>query len=87
MKQNITKAYPAFCNLTGYTQDELIGKSASKLFGVKQEKQNLHQQNKLRKIGVSSMYETQIRAKNNEIIWIIISGAPIYNNQNEVIVI
>ena len=85
LKENITKAYPAFCNLTGYSEVELIGKNAFKLFGIEKEKSNFNEQNKLRQNGKAGMYETQIRVKNNEIKWIIISGAPIYNNENEVI--
>jgi PAS domain S-box-containing protein len=85
LNENITKVYPAFCNLTGYTEQEIMGKNAFKLFGVTEETQNFNEQNELRINGKAGMYETQIRVKNNEIKWIIISGAPIYNNENEVI--
>lgn len=85
LNENITKVYPAFCNLTGYTEQEIMGKNAFKLFGVAEEKQNFNEQNELRINGKTGMYETQIRVKNNEIKWIIISGAPIYNNENEVV--
>jgi PAS domain S-box-containing protein len=85
LDENITKVYPAFSNLTGYTEEEILGKNAFKLFGVKEEKENFIEQNETRKNGIASMYETQIRVKNNEIKWIIISGAPIFNNQNEVV--
>ncbi len=85
LNENITKVYPAFCNLTGYTAEEIIGKNAFQLFGVQEEKEDFNARNELRKKGSASMYETQIRVKNDEIKWIIISGAPIFNSQNEVV--
>jgi PAS domain-containing protein len=38
LNENITKVYPAFSNLTGYTEKEILGKNAFKLFGIKKKK-------------------------------------------------
>ena len=85
LEENITKVYPAFCEMTGYTEQELMGGNARKLLGFIDEEKTFDEQNNLRKEGQSSVYETKIRTKSGEAKWLIISGAPIYNDQNEVV--
>ncbi len=82
LDENITKVYPAFCEMTGYTEDELINGNARELLGFVEEEQTFEEQNNLRKEGESGVYETKIRTKNGEPKWLIISGAPIYNEHN-----
>ena len=81
----LPKCPPQKLIATDASLGEKLGLNAFKLFGITEETQNFNEQNELRINGKSGMYETQIRIKNNEIKWIIISGAPIYNNENEVI--
>jgi PAS domain S-box-containing protein len=82
----ITKAYPSFVKLTGYDEAELLGKKASIIFPDSGPEQIiLNKQNELRKQGKSSVYEIQIQVKNGEKKWIIVSGAPIYDDNNEIV--
>lgn len=85
LNENITKAYPEFCKLTGYTEEELLGTNAKKLLAFDENLIILDQQAQLRKQGISSVYETKIRAKDGSIRWVIISGAPIFGDNNQVI--
>lgn len=85
LDENITKVYPAFCEMTGYTEDELINGNARELLGFVEEEQTFEEQNNLRKEGESGVYETKIRTKNGEPKWLIISGAPIYNEHNAIV--
>ena len=86
LNEVITKVYPSFLTLTGYNEDELLGKSARILL-VDHGRDNiiLDEQNENRKEGKSTVYEVQIKVKNGEKKWIILSGAPIYNENNEIV--
>ena len=85
LEERITKVYPAFSNMTGYSDQELLGKKATDLLALAEDHVQLHQQNELRKQGLSSVYETKIRAKDGSVKYLIISGAPIYDMNNDVV--
>ena len=78
-KNKILKAYPQFCKLSGYTKEELIGKSPSDVFLDEEAKRMVKNQMKDRKQGVSGVYELPIQKKDGTIAWVIISGAPFYD--------
>ena len=75
----IIKAYQWFCRMTGYDEKELIGKDARKVFFSEQHLKLMDQQDDLRVKGEQSIYEIQMRKKNGELIWVLISGAPFYH--------
>jgi len=80
----ITKVYSSFETLTGYTEEELIGKKASDILlkhGDLISDLQLKEQHSLRENGESSIYEIPIIAKNGEEIWLTISGAPLYDDR------
>lgn len=79
----IIKAYPQFCSLVGYEEDELIGESPTFLFLDESSRKIMAEQNEERLKGVSSVYEVPLIKKNGEIAWVIISGAPFYSNQGK----
>ena len=81
----ITKAYPGFCELTGYEAKELIGKSAIELLVENEDKDFLINQTNRRKKGKTDVYEFKIRKKQGDLVWVIISGAPIYDVNNVII--
>lgn len=85
LEENITKVYPAFCDLVGYSENELLGNNARILMVDEGDVSNFDIQNEMRKEGQTSVYEIKIRTKTGDIKWVIISGAPIYNEQNRVI--
>ncbi len=81
LDDRIIKAYPKFCKLTGYNEDELIGKIASEIFIDKEDEelQLMEKEVNARKKGESGVYELQMRKKNGERIWVMISGAAYYD--------
>jgi len=81
----ITRVYDRFCKLTGYKEEELIGKDALETFIVKEFEHILKEQDKNRLDRQSGVYEVQIKHKNGRHIWVVISGAPFYNENGEVI--
>lgn len=81
----VVKAYDLFCQMMGYTEEELIGKNPSELFLHPDDIVIIEQQNKDRKEGQTGVYEVRLRKKNGEYIWVVISGAPFYNVKGEMI--
>ena len=76
-EQTIVRAYARFCEMVGYSAEELVGKNAQELFLPEEFVQLIEEQQSLRKVGGSSSYELPILHKNGDIIWTLISGAPI----------
>lgn len=81
----VIKAYPQFCQLTGYSENEIVGKDANRFLLTPDSFELMQEQLKKRAEGKSSVYEVEIIKKNGDCIWVIISGAPYYNDLNELI--
>ena len=81
----ISRVYERFCAMTGFTQEELIGKDAIDTLLVSGYENVLRTQDESRLQGEASVYEVKIKRKNGEEIWVLISRAPFYNEQGEVI--
>ncbi|MEN0005406.1 MAG: PAS domain S-box protein, partial [Bacteroidota bacterium] len=85
VEQNILRAYDSFCEMTGYTSDELIGQNAEEIFIVPAFKSVIQAEDRDRRTGKSSVYEVQIKHKNGRPIWVLISGAPIYDSAGKMV--
>jgi PAS domain S-box-containing protein len=83
--QRIVRAYDRFCQLVGYTEAELIGKSAPELFMPKEFEKVLNENQSKRAKGAASSYEIQILKKDKTPIWVLISGAPIIDEHGDVV--
>ncbi len=81
----ILRAYTAFCEMTGYTEEELLGKNAMDVFLPKDFHDKMKLEDEKREVGQQSVYETRMIKKNGEIIWVIISGAPFYDENGLVV--
>ena len=86
LNEKIIYANKAFCELTGYSLNELKGKNASKLF-VKDKamRKMVEEQNANRTDGDSGAYEVPIIDKYGKKKYIIISGAPNYDEKGNII--
>ncbi len=74
----------SFCSMSGYSEKELLGKKAAEMLKV-QEKKIIQEKGKERLKGKSDSYEIQVKTKNNEIRYLLISGAPRYDEGGVVI--
>ena len=84
----IQYANKAFCEISGYTCDELIGQNAASLLIPTSQPDvvnKLREINEQRSAGAANAYEIQIKRKDGELIWVLISGAPVYNHENKII--
>lgn len=86
LNQKILKAYDWFCDMTGYTPEELKGGNAAEILlpGGKLPKV-MEEEDGRRRRGQAGVYEVQIKKKNGELIWVLISGAPVMNMDGEVV--
>ncbi|MFN5418073.1 MAG: PAS domain S-box protein [Flavobacteriia bacterium] len=75
----IVRAYPKFCALVGFKEEEIIGVNAIDLLLDEEAKAIMMEQNAKRKEGKPSVYELQLTKKTGEKVWVMISGAPFYD--------
>ncbi|GGD58533.1 hypothetical protein GCM10011514_23210 [Emticicia aquatilis] len=81
----IRKAYKRFCELTGYEENELIGQKAADILLPDEDfRRVIAEQNNNRKEKETGVYEVPLKKKNGEVIWVIISGAPIIESNGKV---
>lgn len=76
---------PQMAALTGYSVEELIGKTAHQLFLPPQEWMVMDQHNQRRMAGISERYEVQIKRKDGRYIWIEVNATPLRNSAGEII--
>lgn len=83
--ENIIFANNSFSEISGYPIDELIGKNAPQLLMSDVNKKELQERVDNRKKGISDTYEIDIINKKGEKRHLLISGAPNYNFNGEVL--
>lgn len=81
----VVRAFDRFCHMTGYTNEELIGRQAEIVLLPEKYHATLAQQNEDRKKGLANIYEVELRRKDGALIWVLISGAPIYDSEGEMV--
>ncbi|MGR3857868.1 PAS domain-containing protein [Chryseobacterium indologenes] len=82
----IRYANQSFCDVSGFSLDEVIGKNPNELFLYGENNiRFIQDQIELRKKGVSSVYQLPVRNKKGETRWWAISGAPSYDDQGNLL--
>ncbi|MEZ4932859.1 MAG: PAS domain S-box protein [Saprospiraceae bacterium] len=76
----IERVYDRFCEMTGYTEKELIGKYANDILLPKEYLPVMKRQHKDRLEGKAGNYEIEVICKGGERKWVLISGTPIYDH-------
>lgn len=83
--ETIIFANQSFCDMSGYTLEDLKGEKATMFLLHHDDQEILNEKLKLRELGQSDNYEMAVKNKQGEIRWWFISGAPNYNDRNELI--
>ncbi|MEQ8908538.1 MAG: PAS domain S-box protein [Vicingaceae bacterium] len=76
----VVKAYERFCEMTGYSEKELMGKDPSTILTDPLSKELIDGKHELREKGLSDVYEVKCKRKDGQTIWLMISGAPRYDS-------
>ncbi len=85
LDDRITKVYPKFSEMTGYGSNELIGLVASEVLIFGDSEVDFEHEIAKRREGKSSVYEVKIIKKNGDYAWVLVSGTPVFNEDNEII--
>jgi PAS domain S-box-containing protein len=83
--ENMLFANQSFCTMSGYTLDELVGRNTAIFITSDEDEIKLKEKLKLREQGISDGYEIEVMNKSGERRWWFVSGAPNYNDKNELI--
>lgn len=75
----IIRAYPRFCEMVGYSEEELIGQDPKLLFAPPQFKSQAQKEEAKFLQGKSVIWEAPVLKKNGSIIWTLINNTPIYD--------
>lgn len=81
----VVRAFDRFCTMTGYSNEDLVGKQAEDILLPEKYQAFLKQQNNDRKEGKAGIYEIELLRKDGSLIWVLISGAPIYDGDGEMV--
>ncbi len=88
LNEVIVFANESFCQMTTYTLEELIGKNAREIF---LEDEDNHSFQKMQNVqikrtdGESSAYELKIKRRDGKSLWMIISGAPVKDEEGRIV--
>ncbi|MEN9347894.1 MAG: hypothetical protein RLZZ77_1405 [Bacteroidota bacterium] len=78
LNETIQYANDSFCEMSGFSSEELIGSCTLNLFPVNAE-DLVKEKQYLRARGILDTYEIQVKNRKNESRWWLISGAPMYD--------
>jgi len=76
----LTDVNKKFCEMTGYSREEIIGKNFSKFFLLEEDQkgQEIREQN--RRQGIAQQFELRLRRKDNSLIWTRVSATGIFDD-------
>ena len=75
-----------FCEITGYSRDELIGHQAEALLiADPADLPMMEKKADLRRRGIADRYEVRVRRKDGSVIWVEIGGAPLFDAEGSVV--
>jgi PAS domain S-box-containing protein len=84
-EENILYVNRSFERISGYDEDDLIGKNASEIFIKDKESQNANQQeSRNRALGKEGLYEIKVTKKDGTTAIWVISGAPTFDMKGKV---
>ncbi len=69
------------CEMTGYTREEMLGQVTFDVLFDDESRRIVNKANKERQKGLSGQYEARLRKKSGELMWVLVSGAPIMNEE------
>lgn len=84
-KDEIIFANQRFCEMTGYTEEELIGRKASRFLIYREDRKIVEEANRRRGEGISESYELRLKTKRGAPLWSLVGAVPIIDSNNEIV--
>ncbi|CAN5885699.1 hypothetical protein BH23ACT11_BH23ACT11_15930 [soil metagenome] len=81
----VTFMNPRVTELTGYTEEDMLGRPAYELFLPQEEWPDIFRRNRNREQGISERYEMRLKRKDGESIWTEINASPYRNAAGEIV--
>lgn len=85
LNNNITSVNKRFLKMTGYAGKNIIGYNYYTTFLGTESQKTVYKEDLNRLHGKSGTYEVKIKHQNGSLLWVIINGTPLYNNEREII--
>lgn len=85
LDENIQMVNQSFCNMCGYSENELVGKKTSMFFLDDESTRIVKNKRQLRTEKVSDAYEICVKNKMGQTRYWLISGAPMFNDNGDLI--
>ena len=83
--ENIIFANQCFCEMCGYQLEEILGKRAAQIFAKGENIELMERKNEASRKGSSNAYEIVVKNKRGQVRWWLVSGAPRYNDNGELV--
>lgn len=74
-----------FCDMLGYTREELIGRNTDELLDSPDDIALSHEKTAAHRRGSSDQYELRMRRKNGRVLWVEVGGAPLLDAGGRVV--
>ncbi len=78
-------ANQSFCDMTGFRNDELRGRELSPLLLTGADRALVESKKAVRQQGIADSYEISVTTKSGEIKWLLVSGAPLYDDEQRLV--
>jgi PAS domain S-box-containing protein len=84
-RQVIQFANPRFYKMLGYTDNEVLGRQIYNFIPNKDQKKKIKVNLQTPKGDTHSQYEVQFNKKNGEMVWLLVSGNPLFDDKQRLI--
>jgi PAS domain S-box-containing protein len=85
LDDHLLYANQSFCEMTGFCTDELQGHKLSPLLLTGEDLELVESKLQSRQQGVSDSYEIAVTTKGGEVKWLLVSGAPLYDDDQQLV--
>jgi len=85
LHDHLLYANQSFCDMTGFCTDELTGRKLSPLLLTGEALALAESKMAVRQRGEADSYELAVTTKSGEVKWLLVSGAPLYNDHQQLV--
>jgi len=84
LNDNIIFVNNKFCELVGYSREELMGLSAFETLYLEDDREMMRTRNIFRQKGINELYEFRFKRKDNTVIYVLVNANPLKEKTGEI---